>query len=67
MLEQQMSVIDLKSILWYHGHSITNFYKGVANEYWKNDFRSSHGFFTIRRISQMCQTLSRQLQNQKLF
>ena len=70
MLEQKMSVIDLKSILsilCYYSHSVINLDKGVANEYWKNDFRSSHGFFTITQISQMCQTLSRQLQNQKLF
>ena len=62
-----MSVIDLKPILLYYGHSVINFYKGVANEYRENDFRSSHGFFTVTRISQMRQTLSRQLQTQKLF
>jgi len=41
MLNYKTNVIDLKSVLLYYGHSLTNFLKGVINEYRENCFRSS--------------------------
>jgi hypothetical protein len=40
-----MTVIDLKSILYY-SHSILNNLKGVANAYRKNYFFPNNGFLT---------------------
>ena len=60
-----MLVIDLKSILYYD-HSYTNT-KGVVNEYWQNYIFPNNGVLAYARIPKMCQTLSRQLQNAKLF
>jgi len=59
-----MFVIDLKSVSYYD-HSTINL-KGVVNEFRQNYLRPSHGLFAHERFPQMCQTLSRQLQNSKV-
>lgn len=63
---KKISVIDLKSILYY-GHSFFNKQKGVANEYRKNCLCSNHGLFTITGISQMRKSISRKLQSSKIL
>jgi len=40
-----MTVIDLKSILYY-GHSFYNHFEGVANVYRENYLLPSNGFLT---------------------
>lgn len=60
-----MTLIDLKPVLYY-GHS-NNLQEGVANEFWKNNLCTDNGFSSSVRISQMCQTLSWQLQSTKFF
>ena len=40
-----MTVIDLKSILYY-GHFFYNHFEGVANAYRKNRFFSANGLLT---------------------
>ena len=66
MLEAKKAFIDLKFVS-YCGHSSVKEQKGVANEYRKNHFLTSDGFFANIRISQMCATLSRKLQNKKFL
>lgn len=58
-----MSVIDLKSVLYYD-HSYNNL-KGVVNEFRQNDFFSNHGLFAHERIAQMRKTIQRKLQSSK--
>jgi hypothetical protein len=61
-----MSFIDLKKIS-ENGHISPTMGKEMANEFWKNNFRSNNRLPADVRISKMCRTVQRQLQNEKFL
>ena len=61
-----MSFFDLKKIS-EKGHTSLTMRKEMAYEFWKNNFFSVDGFPADVRISKMCRTVQRPLQDEKFL
>src|SRR5271169_559486 len=66
-LRYLLTFIDLK-LNWHCGHTSEPHRKETAYyEFWKNYLCSAYGLFACLRISAVCRTIQRQLQDQEFY